>query len=236
MSVVQEITAVQEPRNACSHVVVGMRNQLERFGIEQMLKGLGREYLSLGDAEQAARSAIGAGRAGILIVSLREADPRVGVLLRQAAARGNRVLVLVDEPDLAQLAHLAGVSGTGFLASADLDKESLRSTLDRICTGEVPMPPELAYSLLELAGGNGGGGDARRGVRMTPREQETLGLLVEGCSNKQIARRLDISEHGAKRLVANILGKLDSPNRTMAVARALREGLCRPDGHTAVGA
>ena len=59
----------------------------------------------------------------------------------------------------------------------------------------------------------------------TPREQQTLALLVEGLPNKQIARRLGISEHGAKRNVANILAKLNVPNRTLAAAKAVRDGL-----------
>jgi DNA-binding CsgD family transcriptional regulator len=44
-------------------------------------------------------------------------------------------------------------------------------------------------------------------------------------SNKQIARRLQISSHGAKRIVASLLMKLDSPNRTMAVVTAINSGL-----------
>jgi DNA-binding CsgD family transcriptional regulator len=62
-------------------------------------------------------------------------------------------------------------------------------------------------------------------VRLTPREHQVLALMADGLSNKQIGRRLDISFHGAKRLVASVLAKLDSPTRTVAVAKALREGI-----------
>ena len=55
---------------------------------------------------------------------------------------------------------------------------------------------------------------------MTPRESETLNLLSKGLSNKQIARSLHISQHGAKRHVANVIAKLNCPNRTLAVALA----------------
>ncbi|WP_144070101.1 response regulator transcription factor [Nonomuraea indica] len=43
-----------------------------------------------------------------------------------------------------------------------------------------------------------------------------------------MARRLGISEHGAKRHVANILAKLNCSNRTLATAVALRRGLVSP--------
>jgi DNA-binding CsgD family transcriptional regulator len=79
----------------------------------------------------------------------------------------------------------------------------------------MPMSTGLARDLLTLP----------PRPRLTPREREALQLLVEGLSNKQIARRLGISEHGAKRLVANILSKMDCSNRTSAVAKALREGV-----------
>ncbi len=60
---------------------------------------------------------------------------------------------------------------------------------------------------------------------LTPREREVLAMLAEGCSNKQIAARLDISEHTAKFHVASILGKLGAASRTEAVTAAIRLGL-----------
>ena len=92
-----------------------------------------------------------------------------------------------------------------------------------VAQGKVAIPPELAHDLLVLATQRHE--PARSQLRLTPREQQALVLMVDGMSNKQIGRRLQISEHGAKRLVANILAKMDCNNRTLAVSRALREGL-----------
>ncbi|WP_406326781.1 LuxR C-terminal-related transcriptional regulator [Streptomyces sp. NBC_00203] len=53
---------------------------------------------------------------------------------------------------------------------------------------------------------------------------------MEGLSNKLIARGLRISEHGAKRLVANVLAEMNCPNRTQAARDQLRVGhLDRPE-------
>jgi LuxR family maltose regulon positive regulatory protein len=52
------------------------------------------------------------------------------------------------------------------------------------------------------------------------RELEVLRLLAEGVSNEEIAQRLFISLHTAKKHVANLLGKLGAANRTQAVARS----------------
>src|SRR6185312_5303818 len=60
---------------------------------------------------------------------------------------------------------------------------------------------------------------------LTARERQVAELLVEGASNKVIARRLDISVHTAKFHVAAVLEKLGARNRSDAVAIALRDGL-----------
>jgi two-component system, NarL family, nitrate/nitrite response regulator NarL len=60
---------------------------------------------------------------------------------------------------------------------------------------------------------------------LTAREREVVQLLAEGLSNKEIAQRLDISEHTAKFHIGRILMKLDADSRTEAVVRAVRWGL-----------
>lgn len=60
---------------------------------------------------------------------------------------------------------------------------------------------------------------------LTPREQEVLQLLAAGLGNKEIAARLNISDHTAKFHVASILGKLGASTRTEAVSLGMRRGL-----------
>ena len=60
---------------------------------------------------------------------------------------------------------------------------------------------------------------------LTQRELDVLQLVAEGRSNKDIARRLDITEGTAKSHVKGILTKLDAISRTEAVAVAHRRGL-----------
>ena len=56
------------------------------------------------------------------------------------------------------------------------------------------------------------------GEVLTPREQEVLGLLSTGLSNKEIARTLWIAESTAKVHVRNVLKKLGARSRTEAAA------------------
>ncbi|WP_026411267.1 helix-turn-helix transcriptional regulator [Actinomadura oligospora] len=60
---------------------------------------------------------------------------------------------------------------------------------------------------------------------LSERERETLGHLADGLTNRQIARRMGISEHGVKRHIAMIMARLGCANRTSAVTTAIRYGI-----------
>jgi DNA-binding NarL/FixJ family response regulator len=60
---------------------------------------------------------------------------------------------------------------------------------------------------------------------LTPRERGVLKLVAQGQSNKDIARRLVLSEHTVHRHLANILCKLDLSSRTAAAAWGVRARL-----------
>jgi DNA-binding NarL/FixJ family response regulator len=61
--------------------------------------------------------------------------------------------------------------------------------------------------------------------RLTKRELEVLGLLAEGLAQREIAKRLDISEKTVGSHIERILSKLDVRSRAQAVALAFREDL-----------
>lgn len=60
---------------------------------------------------------------------------------------------------------------------------------------------------------------------LTAREREVLALLADGLSNKEIAARLEISEHTAKFHVNSILQKMGAQKRVEAVVRAAKLGI-----------
>lgn len=60
---------------------------------------------------------------------------------------------------------------------------------------------------------------------LTRREVEVLRLVCDGCSNRQVAERLYISEKTAGRHVSNIFAKLDVHTRAQAVRIAVESGL-----------
>ncbi len=60
---------------------------------------------------------------------------------------------------------------------------------------------------------------------LTPREIQVLQLIVQGRSNKEIAKTLGITLHTVKEHVHNILHKTSNSDRTQAALWAVRNGL-----------
>jgi DNA-binding NarL/FixJ family response regulator len=66
---------------------------------------------------------------------------------------------------------------------------------------------------------------ARLAGYLTPRERQVLGLLMEGASNKDMARRLSIRSNTVRTHVQNVLTKLQVHTRLGAVTFAVRQGV-----------
>jgi len=60
---------------------------------------------------------------------------------------------------------------------------------------------------------------------LTERETSVLRLVAEGLANKEIARRLAISERTVKAHLNNVFAKLDVQSRTQAALQAIRSGI-----------
>lgn len=215
-------------------VVVVMRSQLARRGLETMLQRIDdvrsiefhRDWTSVetDDATGIATREVNGNT--VVLVDAEELDDHAECALVKVAERGAHVVALLDQLDVQTLSRLARVPTHGLLQTADLDTATLATVLAQVLT---PQPRPNFVRLTRGVTALEPSSPAQITVRITAREREVLVLLVEGLSNKQIGRRLRISEYGAKRHVANILAKLDCPNRTMAVSKALRFGLC-PEG------
>ena len=71
-------------------------------------------------------------------------------------------------------------------------------------------------------------GEGKRGpVRLARRERQILDLLVEGCTNKEIAARLGVSDQTIKNRLTVLYQKTGVSGRVSLVVFALRQGLTR---------
>ncbi|MFE7229184.1 LuxR C-terminal-related transcriptional regulator [Streptomyces sp. NPDC002405] len=205
-------------------VLVAVDSDVVRLGLCSML-----------DTLPSARQAEGHGPLDVALQSLQTTDCDVVIAsalldddtlarLNDLAQRsGAKLMLLLPSAAREALSPAAAQVADGFMLEAALTSSALEEALRRLKSGDVPVPPELARELLARA--HSAVRISRQRVYLTRREKQTLKLLVEGLSNRQIATRMNITEHGAKRHVGNVLAKLNSPNRTLAAAKAVSEGL-----------
>jgi two-component system, NarL family, response regulator len=69
--------------------------------------------------------------------------------------------------------------------------------------------------------------DVMEGSSLTPREHETLGLLVEGKTNQAIAAELRISEKTVEKHIKAIFEKLNVSSRVEAAVVAIKRGIVK---------
>ncbi|MBM0274320.1 response regulator transcription factor [Micromonospora tarensis] len=133
-----------------------------------------------------------------------------------------RILELVARADSEHLEMATRTPVDGYLMMRDITETTLDSTLQALMRGELPMPLPVANYLLQRARSSDVA-PLRRQPYFSPRENDVVTLLLEGLSNRQIADRLRISLHSAKRQVSTVLNKVNSPSRAHFVAHMLRE-------------
>ena len=129
------------------------------------------------------------------------------------------ILVLVGDGGAASQVWMADVRG---LLLRTTNGETLAIALAAIAQGLVILDPQMAHLFTAGAGPRSAGTTLEP---LTPRELEVLRGLADGLANKEIARRLAISEHTVKFHVNAIMGKLGAQSRTEAVVRATRAGV-----------
>jgi DNA-binding NarL/FixJ family response regulator len=106
-------------------------------------------------------------------------------------------------------------SGASAYILKSMPKDELLNVVRSVHAGRRHIPPEVAARLAEHLGDED----------LTTRELEVLGLIRDGCRNKQIADQLAIAETTVNFHIKNLVDKLQANDRTHAVTIALRRGL-----------
>ncbi len=199
----------------------GLRSLLEARGVEVVDEARnGREAVELARAH----------RPDVVLMDL--AMPELSGLqatkLISAELPGVKVVVLTASEEDADLFEAIKSGAQGYLRK-DLESGKLFDLLEGVAHGEPAFTPGFARKVIdELARPTPPREEGLAGL-ITDREREVLDLLVQGVtSNRELARRLVVSENTVKYHLRNILSKLHLHNRAEVVAYALRHGLVDP--------
>jgi DNA-binding NarL/FixJ family response regulator len=211
-------------------VVIADDQTLVREGLSLML-GLaaGIEVVGVASDGEQAVSAVLATSPDVALLDLRM--PRVdGVeATRRLAEQAPdvQVVVLTTYADDESVMAALRAGARGYLTKDASSDEIERAIRDAAC-GRTRLDPAVQQRLVELVTGGPAPGSSQVSPPDTPltdRETEVLALMADGLANRDIARRLFVTEATVKTHVNNIFGKLGVGDRAAAVAWAFRSGV-----------
>jgi DNA-binding NarL/FixJ family response regulator len=138
------------------------------------------------------------------------------------------MLTMYERTDLIFDSLCAGASGYLLKSAPAAD---LIDAIKQVHAGGAPMTMQIARKVVQHFQKTK---HLRFGVeKLTPREQQVLELVVQGCLNKEVADLLNISLSCVRAHLHVIYGKLRVQSRTQAVIKFLGCELPAPHGKTA---
>lgn len=137
----------------------------------------------------------------------------------------SRKIVLTASLDRNELLTALRLGADGYMLK-ETEPEDLRLYI-RNCVQGVIVLDDCLVTLLGKDDDVPEGERGARQVELTEREAQTLALISEGMSNKQIARQLGISDGTVKVYVKNLLRKLNLRSRLELAAWVHRDALTR---------
>lgn len=131
------------------------------------------------------------------------------------------VLVLTSYSDAERIVDALDAGAVGYMLK-DAEPDDLVAAVHAVAQGESPLHPRVARQLLTARSRT-----LTPGAALTAREREVLALVREGLANKQIARRLGISERTVKAHLTSVFATIGVSDRTAAALWAERHDLSR---------
>lgn len=133
-----------------------------------------------------------------------------------------KVLALTVHNETEYLMKAVDIGVNGYVLK-DSESAELKKAIFTVADGETYIQPSLIPALnAKMIETNK---DAEKIKSLTKRELDVLKLLAVGMFNKEVGKRLEISERTVKNHVSNIFKKLGVTDRTQAAVFAIRNNL-----------
>jgi two-component system NarL family response regulator len=163
----------------------------------------------------------------LLDITIAKIDGTQVVLPIRQKSPKTKALMLTAALDEAMIFKSLKAGAKGYL-SKDSSISDLTKAIKAVHQGELWIERKLISRFFDqeaIADSKGGNPHGRTEEGLTPRELEVLSLLTKGCTNKEIAQDLFISEKTVKTHLSNIFRKLKVTRRLEAILYAISKGL-----------
>lgn len=128
------------------------------------------------------------------------------------------VVVLTSFSDRERILGAVDAGAVGYLLK-DAEPAELRAAIRAAARGESPLAPKAARALITSRS------ERRPATDLSERELEVLRLVADGLPNKEIARRLHITEKTVKAHLTSVFRQIDVFDRMQAAIWAREHGL-----------
>jgi two-component system nitrate/nitrite response regulator NarL len=143
--------------------------------------------------------------------------------------QGTKIVVLTSDRSPGAISKAIGRAVDAYLLK-DMSPEALTRSLQLVMLGQQILPTGFMASLLQAETVEPVSEEPSKGL--SPREVQILRHLMNGYSNKAIARALDISEATVKVHLKALLRKVRVSNRTQAAVWAMNNGIAGQSDET----
>lgn len=147
-------------------------------------------------------------------------------ILRHLRAKNisSRIIMFTVSDDREDIITALKTGADGYLLK-DMEPEDFLKSLQEVMNGKLMMDGAVSHIILNYMRGEEQTTNQTHDVQLlTPREYEIFNLLVQGLSNKLIAKELDIVESTVKVHVKSIFKKLNFKSRMEMTVWYLQSG------------
>ena len=192
-------------------VLLAEDHALVRDGLERLLRAAG-DIAVVGAASDGAEAVELAADAEPDVVLMDLSMPNVDGIEATRRITAQRpethVVVLTSFSDRDRILAALDAGAVGYLLK-DAEPDELIRGVRAAARGESPLNPKAAQEILRAR-------VRRTGTELSGREREVLALVAAGLPNKQIARRLGISEKTVKAHLTSVFQQIGVTDRTQA--------------------
>ena len=188
-------------------VRMGLRALL---GPDRSLEIVGEAGNVSGGVETCART-----KPDVVLLDIRLPDGTGFDACRQILQRSpaTRVLILTSVADDTLVDDAIRAGAHGYLLK-EIDGRALVQAIRDVAAGKSILDPAVTARVMQFMRSGGPAADAL--AALSPQERRVLALIAEGCTNKEVAARLNLSEKTVKNYLSTVFEKLHVSRRAEA--------------------
>jgi two-component system, NarL family, response regulator DevR len=153
----------------------------------------------------------------VVLLDIRLPDGSGVDACRQILARSpdSRVLILTSVIDNTVVDDAIRAGAHGYLLK-EIDGRGLVTAIRDVAAGKSILDPAITARVMQIVKSGNTGSTRDTLASLSPQEKRVLALIAEGCTNKEVGARLNLSEKTVKNYLSTVFEKLHVSRRAEA--------------------